>query len=535
MWLFYRIYSLRKVFIVYAIYCVYILRPQLGGYSPIEAARMATPSPVAPPRARPRSKSQPGSRSIVAKTSKLQCGGHNYQFTNTVPEKLICEVCTKPLYDPHLTICCGQHFCEICLKTWFLKKNGVENCPHCRAEGEDFQHVLDKKLRREVDSLQIFCPHKSKGCKWMGEVSSLKQHFESMSGCGFVELDCPNKCKIAKLKRNTIDNHLKNECENRPSRCQFCGYKDIHKAFKDSEGGHYTVCPELELECSNKCGVKNLKRKELEDHQSVCQQESVQCPFKEAGCKVKSMRCDLEQHMSTKQQEHLLMVMGAYKEMKGELQRVTDELQQYRTKHAEMKQAVVLDLKLARSSASKEQTNLALVLIQTQLSEAKLNWLKKRDDRIAFRMLKFNHHKSTGNVWHSPSFYYKDGYKMCLAVYPSELRTTKVSNVTLFLLLIKGEYDSDLKWPIQSNFELSVSIIEQQAPVSKEVLMPSSPSAKVKFCSKCAKLDSFHRPPAQNEEKREVQSLGSFKIRNDVEVVGDSIVLFVRVTMHQHA
>ena len=471
----------------------------------------------------------------MKRITKIQHGGLDYHFTGRVLEKLICSICTKPLADPHLTICCGQHFCEMCLQSSFLAQR-TEKCPHCRAEGEDFQHVLDKKLRREVDSLQIFCPHKSKGCEWTGEVSSLKQHFESMSGCGFVELDCPNKCKIAKLKRNTIDNHLKNECENRPSRCQFCGYTDVFKSFKGDKG-HYTVCLEFQLECPNKCGVKNLRRNDLKSHQRQCLRKLIECPFEEAGCVATLMQHELKQHMSTQQQQHLLLLMEAHKEVRSELQKTTEELQRHIIMDAEMKQALVLDLKLLRASltTNSDQTNFALASIQTQIGEAGYNWLKRLNDRIAFRMLNFNHHKSTGKVWHSPPFYYKDGYKMRLAVHPSQLKSGKQSVVVLFLLLIKGEYDSDLKWPIQSNFELKISVLEQQATAFPTTASAEarSTTAKVEFCPRCNNLERFNCL-GRNESSREVEILGSFWVEDDVQVMSDSIVLSAKVTMHQH-
>ena len=43
-------------------------------------------------------------------------GGYDYEFVRQVPERFMCiNICTKVLREPHLTVCCGQHFCGSCL------------------------------------------------------------------------------------------------------------------------------------------------------------------------------------------------------------------------------------------------------------------------------------------------------------------------------------------------------------------------------------------------------------------------------------
>ena len=85
--------------------------------------------------------------------------------------------------------CCGlkckwRHFCESCLKY----------CPHCRTAGKAFSHVINKGLRSEINQLKIICSNHAKGCLWTGELGALKIHLESDKGCGFVEVNCPNRC-----------------------------------------------------------------------------------------------------------------------------------------------------------------------------------------------------------------------------------------------------------------------------------------------------------------------------------------------------
>ena len=49
-------------------------------------------------------------------------GGYDSEFVDDVPDRFMCQICTRVLHDPHLAVCCGQHFCESCLNRWFKKQ-----------------------------------------------------------------------------------------------------------------------------------------------------------------------------------------------------------------------------------------------------------------------------------------------------------------------------------------------------------------------------------------------------------------------------
>ena len=148
----------------------------------------------------------------MAVVSVPQYGGYDCKFASQVPERFVCNICTKALREPHLTVCCGQHFCESCLKNWFMKR-GKKSCPHCREE-KDFTHVPNKERQRDVFELKIHCTHHEEGCQWIGELGSQQMHFDKVCGC--VKVVCTNKCKldgeVQKFKRKALQDHLDNEC-----------------------------------------------------------------------------------------------------------------------------------------------------------------------------------------------------------------------------------------------------------------------------------------------------------------------------------
>ena len=391
-------------------------------------------------------------------------GGHDNDFVGEVADRYICQICTKVLREPQLAVCCGQHFCESCLNKWFSRQQGRQSCPHCRAEGDAFSHVINKGLRSEINQLKIRCINRGEGCEWTGELGTLKTHLENERGCGFVMVQCPNKClqvytypaTTTCVKRKDLGKHLTDRCYLRPYQCKFCGLKDTyevitgegfeyqlqcedyHYDFWDPYHGHQAKCPEVPLSCPNHCGSKRIKRKDMENHRSKCPQESVECPFAEAGCKSYLLRHKLEDHMTSSQQQHLMMVMNDYKKTKSEFREVKEKLQKTESELNKTKQ------KLCETESKLDD---ALALLST--SEVNLtNKLATKGDSIKVRMSNFSEHRRSGKVWHSPPFYYREGYKMCLGVYANGVGKGAGTHVSVSLLLLKGCYDDQLKWPI---------------------------------------------------------------------------------------
>ena len=70
----------------------------------------------------------------------------------------------------------------------------------------------------------------------------------------------------------------------------------------------------------------------MDSHRSQCPNEPVQCPFAEAGCKEDLCRRQLEDHMTSSVQQHLLLVMNDYKKVKERLRETEETLKETETK-----------------------------------------------------------------------------------------------------------------------------------------------------------------------------------------------------------
>ena len=198
--------------------------------------------------------------------------------------------------------------------------------------------------------------------------------------------------------------------------------------------GHYNECLAYPLTCPNECGASDIKRKDMADHRSVCSQEPVECPFAEAGCDGNLRRHQFDEHLTSNQQKHLLLMMGAYKEVKSNLQSTEAKL-----KETEAKLTTAVQL---LSQGTREDKEIMHSII------AYSPCLTKYNDNLTITMPQVSKYHHSGNIWYSPQFYYKEGYKMCLAVSGVEVESEVCTGLTVCVQLLEGERDDQLEWPI---------------------------------------------------------------------------------------
>ena len=278
-------------------------------------------------------------------------GGYEHTFVDKIAAKYYCNICFRVLRDARLTVCCGQHYCASCLEQWsdFEAQKEKKTCPYCRKEQDEnggFQHVPNKSVIREINEFHVKCSNHSKGCGWVGELGDLEKHIKSENGCGYEMVKCnysgyriiPSYQVGGHSDRKDITcHHLcqrqslaahQRMCKWRQYKCEYCGKADTYDAIA-GEGkmlvselpysvkivNHYYICKQYPLECSNKCGEKAIKRRDIQRHREQCPLEPLPCPFKNVGCSSVIPRCDMDSHCQTNMQNHLLMMAKSHDEL----------------------------------------------------------------------------------------------------------------------------------------------------------------------------------------------------------------------------
>ncbi len=380
------------------------------------------------------------------------------EFVDKVPEDHQCTICTSILTDPIQNECCGQLFCDGCLKEWLQKQ---KTCPHCREA--NFNFIKDKRTKRAIDSLKIYCPNRSKGCDKITTLGECNQHLEK---CLFVEVSCTKKCG-ERILRKELQDHEDNKCPNRRVQCQYCTLEGMHK--KITAKRHLDKCVGFPVSCPKNCEHEKIQRKNLADHQKVCSLEPVKCPFFEAGCQEMIPRKDLAAHKASNTEHHLELVMTETVTLKQKADKfeqeaeaekeaaktTKDQLQQLSLKFDGLAFCVTKQLGTIDSNPRNTQAVIKNIKRFLRLGlETMTTMLAPGDTRYYLPLVSVSWY-----IAQSASFYIKPGYKMYVSI--DEYDSFQV-------YLEKGEHDHQLKWPMPE-MEIELSTTENKILYRKTI------------------------------------------------------------------
>ena len=138
----------------------------------------------------------------------LAGGGYDCEFVDSIPDSLSCSVCLLAFRNPHLLDCCGIKLCEVCVVR--IEAAG-QPCPYCRSD--NYKHIADPSIRRQVLGKQVYCERRNKGCEWVGELRHLEEH--RIKECGWAMVQCRYHCSDQVI-RHQLAQHELEECPQRP-------------------------------------------------------------------------------------------------------------------------------------------------------------------------------------------------------------------------------------------------------------------------------------------------------------------------------
>ena len=317
-------------------------------------------------------------------------------------EDLVCPICQDIASEPVQTSC-GHLFCGECLKG--------SRCPVCRRH---YTSMPDHFNTRRIKGLKVECPNS--GCSWKGELGDLEVHFTT---CLYESVPCPNNCG-GEMIRFILYYHTQTKCPLRIVKCQYCSFEDKPSALDD----HTTFCFSVPVECPRKCG-KETARSKITSHLGTCPKRLVRCKYYQIGCKEPIPADGLDTHLAQAKDDHLEMAMSK-----------------------------VMDLSVAMGTLSVVVGNLC------QQSQHPCNpqnafiqrpWLENENMTPIcpwiVEMSDFSQKRS--KVWFSsPFFTHPGGYRLCLEVYGDGCSSGEDTHLSVFLHLMKGGNDHQLKWPL---------------------------------------------------------------------------------------
>ena len=356
-----------------------------------------------------------------------------YDFVERPPEEFFCPVSLAVLLEPYQTQCCGNHLSQEA----YQRLQG-QPCPVCREE--NLTAVKDKFHKRRLSSLKVRCPHKAEGCEWQGELGSLEQHLNTNSSageCRYVDVDCPYACG-ERVQRRSLEEHKSQRCPLRPFTCQYCNHKATHQEVTKE---HWPVCEKYPLPCPNECGEEEIERQHLKGHlKQTCPLEVIQCDFSYAGCGAQLQRRLMSAHMKEGMEAHLSL-----------LSLVVPKLQ----------------------NTVKQQGDLICALMKLQM--------KSLVPPVNIIMDDFDQRKKSNDDWYSPPFYtHLGGYRMSLNVCANGNGKRKGTHVSVFVCLMRGEFDDLLKWPFRG--DVTIQLKKNDPPHHQKIVRFNDDTPNESMC-----------------------------------------------------
>ena len=255
----------------------------------------------------------------------------------------------------------------------------------------------DRNSERLIMDLHVKCENYESGCEWTGELRNLKIHRES---CVHALVPCPNQCG-EKLLRPKLSEHVANVCTKRPHTCENCGLQDTYSFITTD---HYFLCPNASIMCTNEGCWATFKRSEKTDHMAMCPKEMLTCPYVTVGCGMRMRREELDSHKRDHMEQHLSM-------------------------------------------AVEKINGLDQVMHNHQRELQRLGW----HSQVVLRMGKILQREITHEWWHSPHFYTSPtGYKLSISA------AMVGEYLSVYLCLVRGEFDDALAWPMKGAFIISL-------------------------------------------------------------------------------
>ncbi|XP_037756920.1 TNF receptor-associated factor 3 isoform X4 [Chelonia mydas] len=435
-------------------------------------------------------------------------GGYKEKFVNTVEDKYKCEKCHLILCNPKQTEC-GHRFCETCINA--LLSSSSPKCTACQENIVKDKVFKDNCCRRELLALQIYCRNENKGCNELLTLAQLLMHLRN--DCQFEELSCHRADCKEKILRKDLPDHVEKTCKYRETTCKYCKSQVPMITLQKHED---TDCPSVAVSCPHKCSVTSLLRREgtnqqikaheassavqhvnllkewsnsLENKVAMLQNESLEKnkSIQTLHNQICSFEIEIERQkeMLRNNESKILHLQRVIDNQAEKLKELDKEIRPFRQNWEEadiMKSSVeslqnrVSELESVDKTAGQGARNTAV--LETQLSRhdqmLSVHDIRLADMDLRFQVLetasyngvliwKIRDYKrrkqeavmgKTLSLYSQPFYTGYFGYKMCARVYLNGDGMGKGTHLSLFFVIMRGEYDALLPWPFKQKVTL---------------------------------------------------------------------------------
>ncbi|XP_067939728.1 TNF receptor-associated factor 3-like [Watersipora subatra] len=448
-----------------------------------------------------------------------------------------CCLCHDILVQPQQTVC-GGRACKACIYRKFGSRDVIPcPMPHddidddelpeepCQKTGLQKHQVLpDAAIERDLLREKCFCPHQVCGCSDTPTWKKLKDH---LTNCLFTPVFCPNTGCPEQLSKEALDRHLE-QCMFTVVPCNYCGERYKRNQLED----HYGEGENADTQCEI-CNLELGKRRQLTVHQKIrvhvpCITAAGKCYFYD-HCKFEADTVSkLKQHMvkdkdshfewlaiklhsieqtttkiidlklvaevtmtietlSNRQTisgtngDHLLNVMRTVAHSSQQIEQVSEEVEaiERQIRDSGLGKITVIEARTENitkntqtlSSMEKSMESMEFVSYNGELIWKISNYKQKKSDAVGGRQM---------SIYSYPFYTSRYGYKMCAKAYLNGDGNGKGKCLSLFFVLMRGEFDELLTFPFKQRVTFTLLSPRNQRLNKHVIFLPGSDSAPFK-------------------------------------------------------
>ena len=300
-------------------------------------------------------------------------------------------------------------------------------------------------MKRDIDNLEVRCIFYSQGCDWTGKFQQYQVHTQ---GC---EFQTPHDVQpfIYPISPTNSPVELQPpdiQCGNcfaliRP--CEFAVHQEMCPVLFQGR-----QCPLLIFGCPNEC---YMDQTELNKHMHECQCNHIALLINRIQLLIRTVETSLQTQRSSVDSMNTQIhtrVQEIWRLLREEAMRVQQtlmaELQSKDNEIADLKAIVTKLEKTVRSkNVELEDRDFRLSLIENSNHDGTMIW----------KIPQFSQQKADAqngrytSIFSLPFYTGRYGYKMCLRLYIMGDGIGKGTHLSLFFVVMRGEFDNILQWP----------------------------------------------------------------------------------------
>ncbi|KAK0149123.1 TNF receptor-associated factor 3 [Merluccius polli] len=466
-------------------------------------------------------------RLVLCQPRQTECG---HRFCDSCIHELlsqpnpVCPVDMEPLFKEKVfrDVCCHREIMALTV----LCRSHSNGCPEHMTLQQVPDHLIvcpyvevpcplgkckERVMRKDIsDHLSFKCKHRESSCEYCKHkmpLSELQKHKETV--CPAFPVACPNHCSHSPLLRNKLSSHQQ-DCPKSQALCPFhrygCTQKGSNQDIRDHEAE--SAADHLRMMMSRSCAletkVEDLREDLLERSKvlpglssRLSELETLNDELRDKNRQTDQKIVNMQKLMSSQSEKLLeveleLRVLRLLREEVGELRGALENL---RASLALLEQGArgpaataSMETQLSRHDdmLSVHEIRLADMDLRFQVLEtASFNgtliwkirdYKRRKQDAVASK---------TSSLYSQPFYTGYFGYKMCARVYLNGDGMGKGTHLSLFFVVMRGEYDALLPWPFKQKVTL---MLMDQGPPRKHLGDAFKPDPN---------SSSFRRPVAE--------------------------------------